>query len=110
MRHILSALFFACTLLMSIQVSSTPPHLATYRYINGQWFNGRSFDKKVMYSVNGVFTDSPGKIDSTIDLKNQFIVPPFSEAHTHALEGIGNMDARIQRYLKDGVFYVKNPN
>ncbi len=111
MKHIALILLIGLSLWPANRGLSNPPHLATYQYINGLWFNGHSFEKKVMYSINGVFADAPGsKIDSTIDLKNRFIVPPFSEAHTHALEGIGDMDARIRRYLKDGVFYVKNPN
>jgi imidazolonepropionase-like amidohydrolase len=83
----------------------------TYRYTNGHWFNGNDFEQKEMYVKNGVFT-SPrnGKADSVIDLKGMYIVPPFAEAHTHLLEGIGDADARIKSYLRDGVFYVKNPN
>ncbi|MEP6712010.1 MAG: amidohydrolase family protein [Ferruginibacter sp.] len=84
----------------------------TYKFINGQWFNGKSFVKKTMYSVNGFFTEKdPASGDSVIDLQNKFAIPPFSEAHTHHLEGIGMPPQQlINSYLKDGVFYVKNPN
>src|SRR5215213_7185224 len=83
----------------------------TYLFKNGNWFNGSLFEKKEMYVRNGVFISKPSKAaDSTIDLNGMYIVPPFAEAHTHLLEGIGDADARIQNYLKDGVFYVKNPN
>ena len=84
----------------------------SYKFINGQWFNGKSFVKKTMYSVSGFFTDkAPASGDSVIDLQNKFAVPPFSEAHTHHLEGVGMPPQQlIDSYLKDGVFYVKNPN
>jgi hypothetical protein len=86
-------------------------HDAAYAYINGNWFDGKKFIRKTMYSKNGVWIDkSPTKIDSTFDLKNKYIIPPFSEAHTHLLEGIGDYERNIINYLKDGVFYVKNPN
>jgi hypothetical protein len=86
-------------------------HEAGYKYINGQWFDGKKFVNKTMYSINGVWSDKqPTKVDSVFDLKNQFIIPPLSEAHTHALEGIGNYDQTIKNYLSTGVFYVKNPN
>jgi hypothetical protein len=50
-------------------------------------------------------------IDSVINLQNKFIIPPFSESHTHHLEGVGTPPQElIDSYLKDGVFYVKNPN
>ncbi len=111
MKYFIRILLTAIVVYLPNVATPKPPHLATYEYINGWWFNGQSFEKKVMYSTNGIFTEGPGpKIDSTIDLNNRFIVPAFSEAHTHALEGFGDMDGRIRRYLSDGVFYVKNPN
>ncbi len=86
-------------------------HTANYEFSNGQWFDGKKFIKKTMYSVNGVWVDKrPERIDSLFDLQNNFILPPFSEAHTHALEGIGHYKQTIEKYLNDGVFYVKNPN
>ena len=50
---------------------------------------------------------NPGQIDSTIDLKNQYVIPPFGEAHNHNLESAWMLEQRINNYLKDGVFYVK---
>jgi hypothetical protein len=86
--------------------------LKTLEFINGQWFNGKGFTKKTFYAVDGFFTSkAPARIDSVIDLKNKFVVPPFSEAHTHHVEGVGMPpNELINSYLKDGVFYVKNPN
>lgn len=82
-----------------------------YQYTNGKWFNGQSFEQKTMYVQNGIFLDkAPAAADSTIDLGNNFVIPPFGEAHTHFLEGFGDLDQKINNYLKDGVFYVKNPN
>ena len=82
-----------------------------YQYENGQWFNGTGFDKKVMYTRNGVFVSAPSRAaDSVIDLQNMFVIPPFGEAHTHLLEGMPDIDMKIRTYLQHGVFYVKNPN
>ena len=82
-----------------------------YQYVNGQWFNGMGFDKKVMYVQHGMFVGSPSRAaDSVIDLQNLFVIPPFGEAHTHLLEGMPDIDMKIRAYLKHGVFYVKNPN
>lgn len=51
--------------------------------INGQWFEGKSFERTPMYSVDGRFTfKKPARIDQTIDLNNGRIVPPFAECDT----------------------------
>jgi hypothetical protein len=46
-----------------------------------------------------------------IDLAGRWIVPPFGEAHNHNIDYStpSRTDSLIRRYLRDGVFYVKNP-
>jgi len=85
----------------------------TYEFANGSWFDGQKFVPKTFYTVNGLLsTKKPGHIDRTFDLTAKFVVPPFAEAHNHNLDW--SSDAQFERvnrmYLKDGVFYVKNPN
>ncbi len=84
-----------------------PPNIT---FLNGQWFNGKSFEaRSTVYSRNGRFTNKkPARVDRTLDLAGSWIVPPFGEAHNHNLNGIEERDRKtIQRYLADGVFYVK---
>jgi Amidohydrolase family len=78
-------------------------------FVNGQWFNGSSFEHRTMYSVNGHFTlTQPAAIDRTLNLEGTWIVPPFADAHNHNVTGIEARDRpAIQKYLSDGVFYVK---
>lgn len=85
-----------------------PPNIAL---LNGQWFNGKAFEPRTVYSVNGRFTaKKPTRMDRTLDLAGTWIVPPFGEAHNHNLNGIEERDRKaIQKYLTDGVFYVKLP-
>jgi hypothetical protein len=85
-------------------------HPVSYKFINGLWYNGKSFVSKDVYVNNGFFVSKLTRVDTTIDLTGKYIVPPFSEAHTHLLEGIGDYASNIQRYINHGVFYVKNPN
>jgi imidazolonepropionase-like amidohydrolase len=78
--------------------------------VNGKWFNGKSFDAQTAYSVNGRFTlQKPAAVDRTLDLAGTWIVPPFGEAHNHNIgTGVEERDKKaIQKYLADGVFYVK---
>ena len=79
-----------------------------YEFSNGQWFDGKNFKKQKMYSVNGFFTTKkPNKIDETIDLKNQFVIPPLADAHTHNLDGSRNLQQIVNAYLQEGTFYVQ---
>ncbi|MGQ0816354.1 MAG: amidohydrolase family protein, partial [Gemmatimonadota bacterium] len=78
---------------------------------NGRWFNGASFvARTVTYSVDGRFTfETPARVDTTIDLGDSWVIPPFAEAHNHNLgSGVEEWDRRtVAMYLADGVFYVK---
>ncbi len=80
-----------------------------YSLVNGQWFNGKSFEARTVYSVNGRFASKkPVRVDRTLDLAGTWVVPPFAEAHNHNINGIEERDRKaIQKYLADGVFYVK---
>jgi hypothetical protein len=92
------------------QSSGKQPSPHNYGFINGRWFDGREFTSKTFYSVGGFLSSRrPQKIDSIIDLKGKYVVPPFGEAHNHNVEW-ANVDAVIRRYLEAGIFYVKNPN
>ncbi|HWP42535.1 MAG TPA: amidohydrolase family protein [Blastocatellia bacterium] len=80
-----------------------------YAFVNGRWFDGHTFRERTFYSVDGVLTSKkPKRIDSTIDLKNRYVIPPFGEAHNHNVDGANS--EIIRRYLEDGIFYVKVPN
>jgi hypothetical protein len=78
---------------------------------NGYWFNGKDFQQKTFYSVNGTLTEqAPPHVDSTIDINHKYVIPPFGEAHNHSPETPDDIDIFIERYLSDGIFYIKNPN
>ncbi len=103
--RLLVFIFFA-VLTTGIQAQTKAIH-----FTNGQWFNGKGFAATDFYSVNGLLTkNAPSTVDTVIDLKQQFIIPPFGEAHNHSPETDQDLDVFIERYLADGIFYVKNPN
>jgi hypothetical protein len=77
---------------------------------NGRWFDGKSFQLRTTYSVNGTLSFTPpARIDRTIDLSGTWVVPPFGEAHNHNVDGAveARSLAAIRKYVADGVFYVK---
>ena len=89
-------------------LANKPP---TFAFVNGQWFNGKGFSARTVYSIAGTFTfRRPTRVDRTLDLAGTWVVPPFGEAHNHNIGlGVESMDRQaIQRYLADGVFYVKS--
>ena len=81
-----------------------------YAFLNGRWFDGKGFEAATWYSVEGRLTRKPpqGPVE-VVDLSGLFVVPPFGEAHNHNVEGPWDIEEVVQRYLKDGVFYVKIP-
>lgn len=82
-----------------------------YVFVNGRWFDGEGFQPDTWYAVQGRLTrQAPSGPVESVDLSGLYLVPPFGEAHNHNVEGPWNVQAVVQRYLQDGVFYVKNPN
>jgi imidazolonepropionase-like amidohydrolase len=103
-----STQFFVFLLLLFIIVpfgfAQTPK---TYQFTNGNWYDGKSFKKRTIYAVNGILTSKkPTKIDETVDLKNQFVIPPLADAHTHNLDRT-NFKELMNEYFREGVFYVQ---
>jgi hypothetical protein len=87
--------------------SSLPPK-KSYQFTNGQWFDGKKFRRRTVYSVDGIFKfQKPVLIDEVVDLKDGYVIPPFAEGHNHWLEP-QRVDEYIRDYLRDGVFYVKD--
>lgn len=97
------------------QTQSNNSSRKSYKFVNGQWFDGKSFRPQTLYSVDGVLTRKKPRGDiETVDLANAFVMPPFAEAHNHNLGSAIYLNREftkqmIQRYLADGIFYVKIP-
>ena len=80
----------------------------TWAFENGRWFDGGRFVTRTMYVSDGVFReDRPARVDSTVDLKGSWAIPPFGDAHTHNLDGTFNLETVRARYLREGTFYVQ---
>lgn len=90
-------------------LADTPP---VYELRNGHWLGADGFRQGTRYSVGGRMTsDRPARVDSVIDLGGGWVVPPFGEAHNHNVDYStpARTDSLIARYLRDGVFYARNP-
>lgn len=94
-------------------VSAQLQKIKIYAFTNGSYFDGTSFKNKTIYTIDGrISFKKPADIDSIIDVSGKYIIPPFGEAHNHNVEWYGEerFNKLRDRYLKEGIFYVKNPN
>ena len=90
---------------------ASPLSARSARFDHGLWFDGQAFVPKTFYAVEGILhADYRGVPDTVIDLQNQFVIPPFADAHNHVLADGMDYQDQIQIHLRQGIFYVKNPN
>lgn len=101
-----STIVFLLTLFAAVAASAH----GNLKFINGRWFDGTRFVAKTMYSVDNVFRATYDGEARTIDLAGHYVVPPFADAHNHAFADGANVDEQRARFLRAGIFYVKNPN
>lgn len=84
-----------------------PPAERGVEYRGGLWFDGTKFVAKTMYVADGVFhTRAPAHIDSVIELRGGYVVPPFADAHQHFVDP--RIDQAIALQLGAGIFYLKD--
>jgi len=80
------------------------------KFTDGNWLINDEFKSITVYSIDGFLSfNPPDKIDTVVSLSNNFIIPPYAEAHNHNIgTGVPEWDKRaIDNYLQAGVFYVK---
>ena len=88
------------------------PAQHVYELRDGRWLGADGFRAGTRWVVDGRTTQRrPPRVDSVINLAGQWVVPPFGEAHNHNVDYStpARTDSLVRRYLRDGVFYVKNP-
>ena len=109
MRFLLRALFLL--LFVSGAQAQPRPFVASaplnLMLKNAQWFDGAGFKRGTLYVVDGRFTATkPKLVNRSMDLKNQFLVPPLAEAHNYNLQNDWGAEHFANRYIADGVYYA----
>jgi imidazolonepropionase-like amidohydrolase len=75
---------------------------------NGLWFNGTGFDDRTFYIRSGYLQSTrPARVDSVLDLRGRFVIPPLGDAHTHNLDGEFGIEQVSDAYRSEGTFYVQ---
>ena len=95
-------------LILLLLVSSSIFAQKNYEFRNGNWYNGSDFTLGTWYTSGGKFTKkAPSKIDSVIDLKNMWVVPPMGDAFSSSLTNHPTPESQLKTYINDGVFYIQ---
>ncbi|MBT8082399.1 MAG: amidohydrolase family protein [Gammaproteobacteria bacterium] len=76
---------------------------------NGTWFNGTNFESGTRYIVgDSLVSTKPDSISERIDLEGGYVIPPFSDAHTHRPATTDRILSDSQFFLDAGIFYIMN--
>src|SRR5690349_8910423 len=78
-------LVFSCQPLRVVsQTQSNTTNRTNYKFVNGQWFDGKRFQRQTYYSADGILSKKKPRGEfEAIDLANGFVIPPLAEAHNH---------------------------
>jgi hypothetical protein len=77
-------------------------------YTHGLWWDGRAFTAGDRYVQDGLFVAKPATAPGrSVDLRGEYVVPPFGDAHNHMPGAPAAFDAAA---VDAGVFYFMNPN
>jgi imidazolonepropionase-like amidohydrolase len=107
MKHLSAVLMLSVAVSLLTAVAAAAINEANLELSGGRWWDGERFVPKTFYSVNGLLTAvRPNHVDSVLDLKGKFVVPPYADAHVHNLADPKDIDEDIHDDLADGVFYA----
>ena len=91
------------------------PDAPAVGYVGGRWYEAdgdgvRFVRRDTVWAEDGMFVAGrPARVDTVVDLGGAYVVPPYGEAHNHSVDGPWTAET-VARYLREGVFYYKNPN
>ncbi len=95
-------------LILLLLVSSSIFAQQNYEFRDGNWYNGADFTPGTWYTSGGKLTKkAPSRIDSVIDLKNMWVVPPMGDVFSSSLANHPTPESQVKTYMNDGVFYIQ---
>lgn len=108
-RAFAASIFFSALFLVSCNATVAPGPLPTYKFENGNWYNGRSFEKIQVYAIDGTLSRRrPEAIDDVIDLNDGYVIPALGDAHSHRPSSVDRALDDSEFFLASGIFYVMN--
>lgn len=76
----------------------------TVSYINGQWFDGTTFQRRDVTVRDGTIVDNVPDA-RTVDLHGGYVIPGLGEAHNHNLQNCHLAPQMAQGYVQHGILY-----
>jgi Amidohydrolase family len=76
---------------------------------NANVWDGRAYLKRDLTIIDGRFAAKAGS-EPRVDASPLFLLPPFADAHTHAIDAAVPGDRGHTKSIASGVFYALNPN
>jgi cytosine/adenosine deaminase-related metal-dependent hydrolase len=103
---------FAKSLLgISIAIFSLPAYAQTCEVAltNANVWNGSSYQKQTLAIRGGQFVVADEALPK-VDASPLFLIPPFADGHTHAIDMAKAGNATHKKSIAQGIFYALNPN
>lgn len=98
--NVVLCVLFSCLIFFGSQT----PGAETWKFTNGNIFNGNNFDRGSLCVANGIIIDTcPDEPDNEMDLEGGYVVPPFAEGHHHTVLFGGWREAM---FLDHGIVYT----
>jgi cytosine/adenosine deaminase-related metal-dependent hydrolase len=76
---------------------------------NANVWNGEVYQKQTLSIRAGQFVE-PDEALPKVDGSPLFLLPPFADAHTHAIDTAKPGNAMHSKAIAQGIFYALNPN
>ena len=94
------------------QPAAAQPAPAPTAYVGGRWYDGERFlPRDTTWAARGVFVaERPEGPARVVELGGAYVVPPFADAHLHALDDPAWLRAQDSLLVARGVLRVLNPH
>jgi len=81
----------------------------SYRVDNANVWTGEGFARRTVHVVHGRFAEAgPAWVDSVIDARGKYLVPPFGDYHTHNFDIPTMVEAIDSAFRAQGIFYAQD--
>lgn len=105
-------LIILCIVVAGCQTISLTCSDITTSLSGGMIWTGNGFKQRDLEFNDGVFIQpgSCGAPQVNLDLTGHWLTPPFGDSHSHRLESAFMFPQFNQQFIREGIFYVLNPN
>jgi imidazolonepropionase-like amidohydrolase len=96
-------------ILVALFATSASAQMCDVALTDANVWNGSSYVKQTLSIRGGKFVANDPSLPK-VDASPLFLIPPFADAHTHAIDHADAGTATHKKSIEQGVFYALNPN